>query len=98
MGNILFSFDGKIGRGVFLKYSVILVVVALLIAALFGAAVGAGVFYGPGGLVGLVFLWMWLALFVKRGRDIGVHWLITVPLAILLSIFTWIAFLIIKKI
>ncbi len=98
MGNILFSFKGKIGRGVFFKYSLILVIIALLCGALFGAALGAGAFYGPGGIVGLIFLWMWLALFVKRGRDIGIWWPVTVLLALFLNLLTWIAFLIIKKI
>lgn len=97
MGGALFSFSGAMGRGAFFKYSVILVIIAILCAVFFGANVG-GAFYGPGGLVGLVFLWMWLALFVKRGRDIGIPWIITVLLAVFLNLLTWIAFLIIKKV
>ncbi|WP_424245659.1 uncharacterized membrane protein YhaH (DUF805 family) [Elusimicrobium posterum] len=83
MGKILFSFSGKLDRGTFFKYSLVLVIIAFVIAVLFGSVM-SGYFYGPGGLVGLVFLWMWLALFVKRGRDIGIPWPITVIVSLFL--------------
>ncbi|ACC98986.1 hypothetical protein Emin_1437 [Elusimicrobium minutum Pei191] len=92
MLSTLFSFKGNLDRGTFFKYSLVLVVLAFLFAFLFGSRL-SGAFMAPGGFVGLIFLWMWLALFVKRGHTIHVWWVWTVLLALLVAPLTWIIYL-----
>lgn len=99
MSSILFSFKGKIDRMTFLKYSIIIFVVFVLLSFLFGVSFTStlGVRTPAGLIFSVLFAWIWFALFVKRGNMIGVWWLWTVLLTLLFAPITWVAYLILGK-
>ena len=79
MGNLLFSPSGRIGPGQFMSGATILIVVALVLSLLpiFVPALAAL------GIVGLVMLWCWVVLWVKRYHDGGKSgWMCLVPIIV----------------
>ncbi|MDR0645848.1 MAG: hypothetical protein LBG46_02395 [Elusimicrobiota bacterium] len=92
----LFSFQGSMDRKTFLKYSVIMVVIAVLLKRFFASEIDDSV-HAPFGIIGLAFMWIWLALFVKRGRALSIWWLWSALLAIIFNLITWVVYLVMGK-
>jgi uncharacterized membrane protein YhaH (DUF805 family) len=92
----LFSFKGSMDRKTFFKYSVIFVAIVVLARILFGPEI-IDFIYSPFIVIGLVFAWIWVALFVKRGRALGIWWLWGALLALFLGLITWVAYLLIDN-
>ncbi len=83
MGNLLFSPSGRIGPGEFMSGVMILVVVTLVLGLLtvFAPALAAL------NIVGLVFFWCWVVLWVKRYHDGGKSgWMCFVPIIVWLML------------
>lgn len=95
----LFSFKGSLDRKTFLKYTIGVFIVFALLYFLFGVAMTTTLgFTTPGGVIfGVIFAWFWLALFIKRGRALGVWWWVSVLLSLLFAPITWVAYLILGK-
>lgn len=83
MGNLLFSPSGRIGPGQFMSGVKILVIIAVAIAIL-PALVPALVMLN---ILGLVMLWCWVVLWVKRYHDGGKSgWMCLIPIIIYIII------------
>jgi len=83
MGNLLFSPSGRIGSGQFMSGVLVLVVIGLVLGLLpvFVPALGAL------GIIGLVMIWCWIVLWVKRYHDGGKSgWMCLIPIIIWLVI------------
>ena len=81
MGNLLFSPSGRIGPGQFMSGVTVLVVISLVLALLpiFVPALGLL------GIVGLVLIWCWIVLWVKRYHDAGKSgWMCLIPIIVLI--------------
>ena len=79
MGNLLFSPSGRIGPGQFMSGVKILVIIAVVLAIL-PALVPALVMLN---ILGLVMLWCWVVLWVKRYHDGGKSgWMCLIPIII----------------
>ena len=79
MGNLLFSPSGRIGPGQFMSGVKILVIIAVVLAIL-PAFVPALVMLN---ILGLVMLWCWVVLWVKRYHDGGKSgWMCLIPIII----------------
>lgn len=79
MGNLLFSPSGRIGPGQFMSGVTILIIIGLLLAILpiFIPAMAAL------GIIGLVMLWCWIVLWVKRYHDGGkAGWMCLIPIIV----------------
>lgn len=83
MGNLLFSPSGRIGPGQFMSGVQILIIVAVVLAIL-PALVPALVMLN---ILGLVMLWCWVVLWVKRYHDGGKSgWMCLIPIIIYIII------------
>jgi len=67
MGSLLFSFKGRIGASDLLKGSIVVIGISFILAIIpyFNLS------FWWLGMIGIVLLWPWLALFVKRYHDAG---------------------------
>lgn len=84
MGALLFSPSGRIGPADFIRGAIALSVLLFLvkISPLAGIAVS-----GIVQIVGLVLIYCWLALFIKRYHDAGKSgWLALIPVAIIVGL------------
>jgi len=85
MGNLLFSPSGRIGPGQFMSGVKVLVIVSFVLGLLpiFVPALGAL------GIVGLVLIWCWVVLWVKRYHDGGKSgWTCLIPIVVWLVVVT----------
>ena len=83
MGNLLFSPSGRIGPGQFMSGATILVIIALVLALLTVFVPALGVL----NIIGLVLLWCWIVLWVKRYHDGGKSgWMCLIPIVVWLVI------------
>lgn len=83
MGNLLFSPSGRIGPGQFMSAVNVLVAIGLVLALLpiFVPALGML------GIIGLVLIWCWVVIWVKRYHDGGKSgWMCLVPIVVWLVI------------
>ena len=79
MGNLLFSPSGRIGPGEFISGVTILVVLGLVLQ-LIPIFVPALTILG---LVGIVMLWCWVVIWVKRYHDAGKSgWMCLIPIIV----------------
>jgi len=81
MGNLLFSPSGRIGPGQFMSGVTVLVAISLVLALLpiFVPALSLL------GIVGLVLIWCWVVLWVKRYHDAGKSgWMCLIPIVVLI--------------
>jgi len=85
MGNLLFSPSGRIGPGQFMSGATVLVIVGLVLALLpvLSPALAAL------GIIGLVTLWCWVVIWVKRYHDGGKSgWTCLLPIVVWIVIMT----------
>ena len=83
MGNLLFSPSGRIGPGQFMSGVTVLVVISLILSLL-PVFVPALVLLN---IIGLVFLWCWVVLWVKRYHDGGKPgWTCLIPIIVYLIV------------
>lgn len=83
MGNLLFSPSGRIGPGEFMRGVTILVVVNLVLALLPIFVPALAVL----SILGLVIIWCWIALWIKRYHDGGKSgWMCLIPIVVWLVI------------
>lgn len=81
MGNLLFSPSGRIGPGQFMSGVTVLIIISLVLALLpiFVPALALL------GIVGLVLIWCWVVLWVKRYHDAGKSgWMCLIPIIVLI--------------
>lgn len=81
MGNLLFSPSGRIGPGQFMSGATILIAISLILALvpIFVPALGML------GIVGIVLLWCWIVLWIKRYHDGGKSgWMCLLPIIVLI--------------
>jgi uncharacterized membrane protein YhaH (DUF805 family) len=77
MGSLLFSFKGRIGASELLKGSIIIIIVGVV----FSLIPYFSLSYWGLGMLGIILIWPWLALFAKRFHDAGKSgWLSLLPL------------------
>ncbi len=77
MGNLLFSPSGRIGPTDFMKGVTILVIIGFVLGILPAISPALAVL----GIIGLVTLWCWVVLWVKRYHDAGKSgWMCLVPI------------------
>lgn len=82
MGNLLFSPNGRISAAQFQKGALILIVLGFLIAVSPLINFQLSMILG---IVGLVFIWCWIVLWIKRYRDGGKSgWMCLIPIVIFL--------------
>ncbi len=92
MGNLLFSPSGRIGSSDFQKGALILIVLAIILSL-------PGVLGLPEGistvieLLGIVLIWCWIALWIKRYHDAGKSgWMSLIPIILYIVIFIGVIF------
>jgi len=79
MGNLLFSPSGRIGSAAFMKGVGILVALGLILGLIPIFVPALGIL----GLVGLVLIWCWIVLWVKRYHDGGKSgWMCLIPIIV----------------
>ena len=80
MGNLLFSPNGRISSSEFMRGATILIVIAAVLAILPMISFKLGSILG---ILGLVMIWCWVVLWIKRFRDGGKSgWMSLIPIAI----------------
>lgn len=82
MGNLLFSPSGRIGPGEFIKGAIILIVLTTVLSlpTILGLP---DIVATITGLISFVFLWCWIALWIKRYHDGGKSgWMCLIPISI----------------
>ena len=82
MGNLLFSPTGRVNSSEFMRGAMVLIAITFMLTALpaLNAQLGAVL-----GLLGLVVVWCWIALFVKRYHDGNKPgWMCLIPIVIFL--------------
>ena len=78
MGNLLFSPKGRIGPSEFTKGAIILIAISFMLGLLPLVSIKLAM---VGNLIGLVLLWCWIVLWVKRFHDGGQSgWMTLVPI------------------
>ena len=83
MGNLLFSPSGRINSAEFMKGVTVLVVIGLVLGLLPILSPALGLL----GIVGIVFIWCWIVLWVKRYHDAGKSgWMCLIPIIVWLII------------
>ena len=83
MGNLLFSPSGRIGPGQFMSGVLVLVIISAVLGLLpvFMPALGLL------NVIGLVLIWCWIVLWVKRYHDAGKSgWMCLIPIVVWLVI------------
>jgi len=83
MGNLLFSPSGRIGPGQFMSGVTILIIISVVLGLLpiFVPALGML------GIIGLVLIWCWIVLWVKRYHDGGKSgWMCLIPIVVWFAI------------
>lgn len=81
MGNLLFSPSGRIGPGQFMSGVTVLIVIGLIINLLPVFIPALAIL----GIIGLVLLWCWVVLWVKRYHDAGKSgWNCLIPIIVLI--------------
>ena len=79
MGNLLFSPSGRINSGDFMKGVTLIVIVTVVLGLLPVLSTGLAAL----GIIGFVFLWCWVVLWVKRYHDAGKSgWMCLVPIIV----------------
>ena len=68
MGNLLFSPSGRISPSDFMKGAIILIVIGAVLAILPMVSYSLSMVFS---LLGLITLWCWIVLFIKRLHDAG---------------------------
>ncbi len=80
MGNLLFSPNGRISSSEFMRGATILIIIAAVLAILPMISYKIGSILG---VLGLVMIWCWIVLWIKRFRDGGKSgWMSLVPIAV----------------
>ncbi|MCF6219682.1 MAG: DUF805 domain-containing protein [Robiginitomaculum sp.] len=80
MGNLLFSPNGRIGSSEFMRGAIILIAIAAFLAILPMISYKLGSILG---ILGLVMIWCWVVLWIKRFRDGGKSgWMSLVPILV----------------
>ncbi len=80
MGNLLFSPDGRITPSEFMRGAIILIAVGALIALMPLISLKLSMAFS---VVGLVLIWCWVVLWVKRFHDSGQSgWMSLVPIGV----------------
>jgi len=83
MGNLLFSPSGRIGPGQFMSGVTVLVIISVVLGLLPIFVPALGIL----GIVGLVLIWCWVVLWVKRYHDGGKSgWMCLIPIVVWLVI------------
>ncbi len=94
MGNLLFSPNGRIGPNEFWRGAIILIVLGALIqlAPLVSLTLGMVL-----GLLGLVLIWCWVVLWIKRFHDGGKSgWMSLIPIAVFILL-SWIVSMVVAS-
>jgi len=79
MGSLLFSPSGRIGSAEFMKGVLILVVIGFVLGALPAISPALAML----GILGLVMIWCWIVLWIKRYHDAGKSgWMCLVPIIV----------------
>ena len=82
MGNLLFSPTGRINPSEFMRGALILIIVGFVLNALPAISFTLG---STLSLLGLVLIWCWIVLFVKRYHDGGkTGWMSIIPIVVFL--------------
>lgn len=77
MGNLLFSPSGRVGPTAFMKGATILIVINFILAILPILSPALGLL----SIVGLILIWCWIVLWVKRYHDAGKSgWMSLIPI------------------
>jgi len=80
MGNLLFSPSGQISSSEFMRGAIILIAIAAVLAILPMLSYTLGTTLG---LLGIIMLWCWIVLWIKRFRDGGKSgWMCLIPIII----------------
>ena len=78
MGNLLFSPSGRIGSSEFMRGAMILIAIGFVIGVLPLINYTIGSIFS---IVGLILIWCWITLFIKRYHDGGKSgWMSLVPI------------------
>lgn len=78
MGNLLFSPSGRINPGEFMKGAYVLIAISFVLGILPLINYQLGTMLG---MLGLVLIWCWIVLFIKRLHDAGKSgWLCLLPI------------------
>lgn len=86
MGNLLFSPNGRIGAAQFQKGALILIVLGFLIKVSPMINFQLSMILG---IIGWVFIWCWIVLWIKRYRDSGKSgWMCLIPIIIFAVLLT----------
>ena len=84
MMNLLFSPSGRLAPGPFMTGAIVLSVLLFVVKVLPLVSVSVA---GIAGIIGLVLIYCWFALFIKRYHDAGkTGWLALIPLAIIVPL------------
>jgi uncharacterized membrane protein YhaH (DUF805 family) len=84
MGNLLFSPSGRISPADFMKGALVLIVIGAVLNILPMISFSLSMVFG---LLGLVTLWCWIVLFIKRFHDAGKSgWMCLLPILAFLII------------
>ena len=77
MGNLLFSPSGRINSSEFMQGIIYLIIASTILQLLTGFVPALSVL----GIVGLVFIWIWIVLYIKKFHDAGKSgWMLLLPL------------------
>jgi len=83
MGNLLFSPSGRIGPGQFMSGVLVLVIIGVVLGLLPIFVPALGIL----SVIGLVLIWCWIVLWVKRYHDAGKSgWMCLIPIVVWLII------------
>jgi len=78
MGNLLFSPSGRIGPAEFMKGALVLIIIGAILAILPMFSYSLSMIFS---ILGLVTLWCWIVLFIKRFHDAGKSgWMCILPI------------------
>lgn len=81
MGNLLFSPSGRVNSEDFMRGATLLIIIGFVIGILPALSPALAVF----GIVGLVLMWCWIVLWVKRYHDSGKSgWMCLLPIIVYL--------------
>lgn len=84
MGNLLFSPNGRINSSEFMRGAIILIAIAAVLAILPMVSYKLGSILG---LLGLVMIWCWVVLWIKRFRDGGKSgWMSLIPIVVFIVV------------
>lgn len=81
MGNLLFGFGGRIGPADFQKAAIVLIVISAILSLLPLINMSLSML----GIVGLILIWPWIAIWTKRYHDAGKSgWMMLVPFVVMI--------------